>query len=169
MELCPPAFQETDRARLRADLVDKVLSWQMGPTGLVLYGDTGGGKTRTLWLLLRRLVVDEAIHVRVLSAFDFSAEASDAYRNGTEKAFVSTLAGSVGVLVIDDLGKAKITARVAEALFEIVDRRTAAGRPLIVTTNDVGERLKERFEDQNAAEPLLRRLREFCAAINFRR
>ncbi len=72
--LCPPIYRETDIHRLPPEAA-KVTQWQYGPRGLVVVGPTGVGKTRAMWLLLKRLVY-EGRHVRALNAVEFATRRS---------------------------------------------------------------------------------------------
>jgi hypothetical protein len=62
--ICPEEYQRTDVPRLEENLrrrnydvswLRQVLAWQYGPKGLLVGGSTGVGKTRAIWVLLRRV------------------------------------------------------------------------------------------------------------------
>lgn len=89
----------------------------------------------------------------------FSVSAADAANWIEQKA-------RVGLLLMDDTLKVKLTDSVEAALFMLVNYRTENELPIILTTNDTGETLQTRMsEDRGAA--LLRRLREFSTSITF--
>ncbi len=167
LAICPPEMAETDVARLPSrERFQRVLAWRYGARGLVLHGNTGLGKTRSAWALLRRLSVDEGRRFIWMSSFVFSDKAVQAFRAGTAEQFINRLS-ETPILFLDDLGKSKITLRVGEALFEVIDRRTTNRRPTIITTNSVGDGLASRFEDAEAGSPAVRRLRDYFDAISF--
>ena len=167
--LCPPRYRDTEAALLpQPDRLGAVLNWQHGSEGLLLHGPTGSGKTRCAWLLLKReFDLGRKIgHVESLDlSLRFAAMASQA--PDAAAGWVDKLCAAE-ILFLDDPFKVKLTERVEETLFLIVARRTDHNRPLIVTTNDVGETLAQRMSEDRAA-PLLRRLREFCTVISFSR
>ena len=49
------------------------------------------------------------------------------------------------LLVLDDLGKARVTEFVAETLFQILDARDERQRPVLVTTNMEPDQIAERY------------------------
>lgn len=163
--LCPALYRDTDPGRL-PEAAARVLGHAYGPKGLLAHGPTGRGKTRAMWLLLRRLHVVEGKSLAYRDALEFAEEAVASYRGNVARAWVDRLVG-VGVFFLDDLGKARITQRVGEALFAVIDRRALRGRPTYLTTNFVGETLKLRLDDQETADPLVRRLKEFFTPISF--
>ena len=75
---------------------------------------------------------------------------------------------STPVLVIEDLGKEVQSDRWESVLIEILDARTSAQRPVIVTTNYVGDKLIARYRDRSTGEAVVRRLRDFCDSIAFK-
>lgn len=167
-ELRPLAFGQTDPARLPCGQkkIDKVLAWNPRcDKGLLLYGPTGGGKTRLVWMLLSRLILEEGWRPLYYTADHLARDLASSYRRAHgHEVLMASLFRRV-VLVIDDLGKEKPTARVEEDTFAIIRERTDNLRPLIVTTNFVGDGLVARYSDPTVGKPLVRRLREFCDTI----
>jgi hypothetical protein len=140
--LCPPIYRETDIHRLPPEAA-KVTQWQYGPRGLVVVGPTGVGKTRAMWLLLKRLVY-EGRHVRALNAVEFANRCADAFMEGRGTEWTRKLA----------------------ELYLVVERRVAHGRPILVTTNLTGRAYVEgREDDGERAAATVRRLREFCDTV----
>jgi DNA replication protein DnaC len=163
--LCPPEFQNTDPGRLpKPHLLAKVLAWQYGPQGLLLHGPTGEGKTRCVWLLLRR----ENQAGRKVLAISSKTLAVDypalyAISCAEVKTWVDRLC-EVEILLLDDPFKVKLTERVEEVIFTIIDQRTQKLLPILFTSNDTGTSIAGRLSPDRAA-PLLRRLREHCQVI----
>ena len=73
---------------------------------------------------------------------------------------------STPVLVLDDLGKERLTARLEADLFAVIDDRTSNLRTTIITTNYTGDRLVERFQNKETGVALVRRLRDYFNAIS---
>lgn len=158
--VCPPLYRDTDPLKLpcNPEVTKLVLGWVYGPKGLVLHGATGRGKTRLAYLLVRRLVLDG----HSVSAFDplsFAHRVGETFGEYQGERFIREQQ-RVDVLMLDDLGKAKLTERAEAELFGLVEHRIAHFKPLIVTTNFVGDKLSDKLSEDRAT-PLVRRLREF--------
>jgi hypothetical protein len=164
--LCPPTYQETNPNRLDRTKLGDVLAWQFGARGLVLFGATRQGKTRSAWLLVKRLVL-EGHHVVPLTAGEFARQCAEAYGESAESgaAFFRRMT-RCGLLFIDDFGKFKVTERVEAELFDIIEHRTSHDLPILITTNGTRATFAKAFSAERA-EPIFERLREFCTFINF--
>ena len=162
--ICPPLYRDTDPLKLpcNPEVTKLVLGWVYGPKGLVLHGATGRGKTRLAYMLVRRLVLDG----RSVSAFDplsFAHRVGETFGEYQGERFIREQQ-RVDVLMLDDLGKAKLTERAEAELFGLVEHRIANLKPLIVTTNFVGDKLSDKLSEDRAT-PLVRRLREFNECV----
>lgn len=174
-----PIYRNTTEAELRANLVnpavlDKVLSWKMGAQGLALIGRTGCGKTRSLALLLKRLISVDLVGIEsslmVYYAGELERAIMESFGNKAKSyAELMRRLETCGLLVIDDFGKEKFTERYEVSVFQIFEKRTANQLPIIFTTNYKGKSLKARFSDQNNYEPFSRRLNEFFDRVVFTR
>ena len=168
--ICPPAFQQTDISKLPPSAKWKeVKSWEYGEKGLVVHGDSRTGKTRCLWLLLKKLIIEEGRRVSYFAAEDLAIEIAESFRDSHAIGHHNLMADfrSVPVLVIDDLGKEVMTPRVESSLFKIIRSRGDHLKPTIITTNYSGEELIKRFRDESTAIPFILRLQEFCHFIPF--
>lgn len=172
-ELCPLEYRlpsecggHTDLARL--DVAQpgwqKLLDYKLGPRGLLIRGPTGRGKTRVTWRLLRMLW-DQGQRISALTAGELDRQCRDAAGNFTLNSWFKRLA-TADVFFLDDLGKGHWTQATEAHFFDLVDERTRKGKPILVTTNDSGETLAARLSDDRA-EPLIRRLRDYCECVNF--
>jgi DNA replication protein DnaC len=143
--------------------------------GLVIHGKTGMGKTRLLWQLAKRIYIDELQGMRYVrdSSLGRMIERSYADGQGHHDQLIDELS-SVPYLLIDDLGKAKLTARVESDLFDILDARYSAGKPFIITTQFTGYHdgmdeakasLESRFSTWETGEAVVRRIRETCRTL----
>lgn len=177
--LCPPVYRDTNVDRLpcaRAS-VEAVALWAklcptLGPrnapsdvrAALLLHGPTRTGKTRLALLALKHLVAARGCGARLYLPGDFAREIADAYRHGEERGLWHTLT-TVEVLMLDDLGKEKLTDRVEAFLFELLENRFSWRRCTILTTNHTGDDLASRFFEPERGAALVARLREFCQAV----
>lgn len=165
-QICPTEFMQTVPQRLpHPHLLQRLLAWQYGPIGLLLHGPTGGGKSRCAWLLLKR----EFESGRTVAALDSSAGLTYAAKYADSASEVERWASrlsSVELLLLDDAWKAKFTDSFEGALFSVINRRTEARLPLVLTCNDTGASLRARMS-QDRGDALVRRLREFCQDFPF--
>jgi DNA replication protein DnaC len=163
--ICPPLYRDTDPMRLPEVPLQTVLAWRYGSQGLLVHGDTGRGKTRAVFQLLRRLHFDEGRKIIRFGANDFGAECSKRFFDGDGSAWIAGLV-KADVLFLDDLGKDRFTDRVESALFGLVEGRMSNLRPIIVTTNFFGDALASKMTGDRG-QPLVRRLRESCQDVAF--
>jgi hypothetical protein len=140
-----------------------ILAWNFGARGLIIRSrKSGRGKTRSAWRLLRKQWLDHrslACH----TAAGFQRKAQDAAGKYQLDAWFDHLA-SIDILFLDDLGKGNWTENTEAIWFDLVETRTANGRPIIITTNLKGDELTENSRSQTT-EFTVRRLREFCDVI----
>jgi DNA replication protein DnaC len=169
--VCPAIYRATDVARLpRQKQSREVLRWQRGKepnTGLLAFGPSGAGKTRSMFLLMRRLK-EEGLNVRIVRAAEFAREVVERCQPdgiGGLAHYVRELA-KVHALFLDDLDKARFTPRVESELFELIEARTSSDRPLFVTTNASQAQLAARLSPETGPA-IVRRLCEFCDLIDF--
>lgn len=148
----------------------EVLAWQYGPTGLLLIGGTGGGKTRAAWLLLRRLF-DEGRKIKAFDCLAFAHEIGRRFRDGEGEDGPETWIDSLAeteIVFFDDFAKNVFTDRAESEIFGLIERRTANLLPIIATSNLTGADI-ERKTSADRGAPLVRRLREFCEVVIFDR
>src|SRR5262249_2706978 len=100
--ICPDEYQRTDTNRLEHEhgrrgydstWIRSALAWQYGPQGLLVAGPTGAGKSRAMWMLLRRLLDQEQRSFAWLNAVRFRSGLQAAARDGATETFVQRLAG----------------------------------------------------------------------------
>lgn len=169
---CPPLFRATDLGRLPDRLRDAAKAWVPEPEkhSLLLHGTTGNGKTRTAWWIANRLWAESRTNARGFDlCFRTMSQLTDEITSSFSKdmgheSLMKRLNG-VDLLVMDDLGKEKMTARVCADLFSIIDHRANYLLPTIVTTNFNGSGLSNRFEDPEMGVAFVRRLRDYYTPI----
>lgn len=165
--ICPPIYRDSDPARLPCSpgCRESVLGWEYGPRGLLLHGSTSSGKSRLAFLLLSRLHHLEHRKVAAMTSTAFSHQVSSLFGDGGGKgeALVERLA-NIEVLLLDDVGKGRLTDRVEAEFFHIIEHRCSHLLPTFLTTNLTGDALAKSWSPDRA-EPLVRRLREFFHVI----
>lgn len=129
------SFAEDDSAdpaksRLCRRYVEKWEQMRGENIGLLLYGPTGTGKSFFASaignaLLARGVSVAATSMPRLLNLLQSAAD---------RQRLLDRL-GKYDLLILDDLGVERDSSYAAEQVFHVVDSRSRAGRPLIVTTN----------------------------------
>ncbi|MDE2106321.1 MAG: ATP-binding protein [Patescibacteria group bacterium] len=179
--LCEPFYQSSHewiqtaaagrKINLRAH--QSSMAWEYGERGLFLYGcQSGTGKTTTAWLLLKREFMGGRMIV-AMSHGEFTRMATLLARENNRESLVwAKTVAQCDLLFIDDLGKSRFQTgngdgkAAEEFLFELINDRISGQRPCLFTSNSNGQDLAEKMS-QERSEPFLRRLREFCLAVNF--
>lgn len=125
---------------------------EMGDGLVTLTGPAGGGKTRALYAVIRRL------HVEDLDPWEKHRVPSLAKKlqalgrePAEEEAEITRLSAFEGYLLLDDLGVEKVTPFVLQDLYMILAEREEWGRPTILTTNLTLDQIAERFDDRIAS------------------
>jgi len=174
--MCPALYRHTEIGRLQDDLLHQgydsrwmheVLAWQYGSRGIVISGPTGVGKSRLMWLLLRRLLDEENRTAVFLNAVRFRTGVQAAGRDGTSEEFVRRLVRTQ-VLYWDDLGQMHLTGAASEMLLHLLEERICAGRPILATTQYSGKGMDAQFERPEMGQAIRRRLNEFCRVVTVR-
>ena len=162
--LCPPLYQRDLPLELeRQRWVSDVLSWQYGPQGLLVVGNTGTGKTWVMWQLLRRLL-EEGLSAVVLNAVTLRSGLVNAAREGDTEIYVRRLAGAE-VLYWDDFGQTHLSEAASEMLLHLVEQRTSHERPLLLTSQYSGGALGSQFQRPEMGAAVRRRINEFCRVV----
>lgn len=100
--------------------------------GLLFHGDTDGGKT-FLAAAIANAMIDHCTSAMITTIPELITAMSRDFE--ANKADILGKIARVGFLVLDDVGFERQTSYAAEKLYEIIDTRYQAHRPLIVTTN----------------------------------
>lgn len=164
LDSCPELFRDTDPSRLSGPLASYAKSWDpfAGKSGrrlgLIIHGATRKGKSRCMWFIRNRLVT-LGVKVKVFTMFELEAEMAAAWGKEKWDVFMREIT-DVQLLCLDDLGKEKMTERMASVLFAIIDQRTQHNRPTLITTNHTSQSLLDRFADKEIGTAFIARLRE---------
>ena len=164
----PTLFRDTEVERLHPS-VQKALDWKPegDVSGLLLHGTTGIGKTRAIWEIIRRQWVESAKRDRQLPyQFLTMRKIEGMIEKGfDDRQHAKMLEGLIELpfLIIDDFGKERLTQRMASDLFAIIDERSTARKPTIISTNYNGTSLLERFDsrDVETGKAMIRRLKDY--------
>lgn len=165
--ICPPLYRDTDADRLPCsrENVNRVMQWNYGPCGLLLHGETDLGKTRLAFLLLKTMHFTDRKKIIAISSIKFGLDVSSAFTDSSSKAkdMLEKMA-TVDLLFLDDVGKARLTERVEEAFFHVIEERCSHLLPIIATTNMTGATIGQAMSEDRSA-PFVRRLRKFNDCI----
>lgn len=98
--------------------------------GLLLYGPVGTGKSFTA-ACIGNYLLDNAKPVIMTS---FVKILQDIWENGREAEYI-TILNSASLLIVDDLGTERETDYALEKVYNIIDSRVRANKPMIITSN----------------------------------
>ena len=157
----PELFRDTDPERLSLCLAEIARTWEPNKRGLLIHGSTRKGKTRAAWYIAQRLNMKDAIKNKCLFLTMFELEARLIASWGKES-WDSEMRRmtQIPLLFLDDMGKEKMTDRMASVLFALIDERTMSQKPTVITTNLTGETLLGRFHDKEVGVALVARLKD---------
>jgi hypothetical protein len=164
--ICPPLYRETELPRLPIDreVLDRILRWEPGKTGLGLSGPSGAGKTRAMFLLLEKHHF-AGRRIRAFSAKKFENWCHKKFEKDDDAKVRIEEARRASIVFIDDIGKEKYTDRVESEFYDLIEHRTSHLLPILWTANATGQQL-EQMMGPDRGVPIVRRLREFTEIIS---
>jgi DNA replication protein DnaC len=175
-ELCPRAYRTIEEQGATAlaklaesqSLLSLARTYEFGFAGLLFRGESGTAKTRVMWRVLRAQF-DQGRSIKAFTPGEFERAFRDAAGNHKLDEWFDALA-VVDCLFLDDLGKSRWSQNTVETFFDLVEKRTNAGRPMFITSNYNRETLAVKLSlDRDEAEPMLRRLLENCDCRLFKK
>jgi DNA replication protein DnaC len=155
--IIPAEFIYWDIAKGRNDVLAKVNGKFSFETrrGLTIFGPSGSCKTRIAWELVKRIVMQPQTYSWLfLDSYDCATVGFPAE------------AGKVDYLVIDDLGNEPGGSKFESGWLRLMRKRCDWHKPTIITTQLTAVDFKRRFFQGQAAEAIMRRLRERNDTIN---
>lgn len=163
----PPIYRDTEENRLDARLYAAVKEYTYGPTGLGFVGYAGAGKTRAMVSLMYRLHMAQkrVVWLKSVSLTMYAQERFSDDRQVRKNALsVIDRAKSADALLIDDIGKGRLTPSAEEVLFDILDYRSENQRPVFWTSNANSQDMTAMMS-KDRADAMIRRLVEFCKIV----
>jgi DNA replication protein DnaC len=133
--------------------------------GLLMIGSIGAGKTHLAAAIANQLLA-AGIPVIFKTAIDLLSDIRSTYDTETQESKVVDTYGTVELLILDDLGKEKVTAWAASMIFSIINARYENMLPTIITTNHGCKELAAALgDDRTRAEAIVSRLQETCVTV----
>lgn len=128
--------------------------------GLLLYGNTGSGKT-----FFAECIADALIKNGRFALLTSVSELANAMSSNfnENRARILNYIKMVDLLILDDYGTERNTSFMNEQMFDIVDARYVSNRPVIITTNLSPEAMKANSDIY--VKRIAERLLESCVAI----
>lgn len=130
--------------------------------GLLLWGDVGTGKTFYACCVANHLI-DKGIPVMVTN-FNKIVNLLGKYYGEDKNKIIDDM-NHYDLLVIDDLGVERQTDYMQEQVYNIIDGRYKAGKPIIITTNLTLEEIKNPSDMR--LKRIYDRVQEMCVPVKF--
>lgn len=126
---------------------------------------SGGCKTRMAFLLLHDILAEGRFtDFEIATSYEVKKLSLAQYRKDEDARERLDRLATCGLLLLDDIGKAKHSPAVAEELFTIIDHRYANLLPMIWTSNCHPGEFAADIADKELAGPLVGRIME-CSVI----
>lgn len=140
--------------------------------GLILFGPSGTGKTRTAYLAARLAMDLYGDKLAVVTGKQLRDRATKLGRTGDFSEWARDLVESHDVLVLEDIGHGSASDSYLSGVLELIEEATANRAFLVVTSQFAGRQLighwgRSAPDSQPTAEAIVRRLGEFCHPVNF--
>jgi DNA replication protein DnaC len=133
--------------------------------GLLFTGPVGVGKSH-LASAIANTLIEKLYTVICKNITDIISLIKSTYGKNTELTeyeIVDILTKEVDLLIIDDLGKEKTSENTNTLLYQIVNRLYEDEKPIIITTNFVGDSLAEKLGERG--EAIVSRVTEMCQPV----
>lgn len=127
--------------------------------GLLLYGDTGTGKT-SFSAMIANAVIDKGYRARMINFEQIEKELWDA----DQKAEYMRELLAFDLLVLDDLGIERKNDYMQGIVYNVIDGRVRQGLPMVVTTNLTSDEFAK--TEEMAYKRIYERLMHKCTPVN---
>lgn len=152
--------QDREASRMCRRYVEEWEQMQADNQGLLMWGDVGGGKTFYAACIANALV-DRGVMAVMTGLPGLTAKMTE--NKGEYRGKVLDMVKKAPLLVLDDVGTERSTEYANELVYEVVNQRYTAKKPLIVTTNLSVQTLKN--PESTDKRRIYDRLMEMCAPL----
>jgi chromosomal replication initiation ATPase DnaA len=133
---------------------------------LLLVGDTGLGKTRTMFALAAELMrANPLLNVLKFDCISFGEESKARRFTGKGAEWFRYMA-RIDLVIFDDLFRGVLDEQVQEELFALISTRCDAKKPIIATTQFTGDTMAQVLKAHHVAA-LSRRFRDYFQVVPF--
>lgn len=144
----PSKFRNWDHGVAKELGSDKLLDWMRshGTKSMWIGGTNGVGKTHTVLYRAYEVLVNDNIYSYCVRCSSWLRDTVTGRTNGKDngdKNYRRAIRSKL--LVLDDLGKERLTEPRAELLYDIIDDRDRLDLPIWITTNFGGQELLDRM------------------------
>lgn len=130
--------------------------------GLLIYGPVGVGKTHLAAAIVNELL-QKFYSVLFGDVVDIFLWLKERRTELTEQEKVRLVTEEIDLLVIDDLGKEKVTEYTGMMLYSIINKLYKENKPVVVTTNFTSAELRENLGHRG--EAIISRLSQMCKVV----
>lgn len=143
-----------------------LIEWSERPKiGLLLQGDIGRGKTHSACAIMVKMIKENKIRNGMFVTCDDLFNGIKAEFGKKEQGELLSRACNTSLLILDDVGKERLTEWSQPILFQIINNRSNDLLPTIITTNYSGKELVRKFVvDENdlvTAKAIISRMSEY--------
>lgn len=171
LSICPALYADTDEAKLPdREAAARVTAWRFQHKGIAMMGPSRTGKSRTAWMLVKKLILAG----RRVRCFDSIRWSSEVVRASCDEGMDEFLvkACNCDAMFVDDLFKARMTETQELGAYGLMERMAQLKKPLFITTNSTAQTIRDSATEAGAAtriEPIIERIKEFMTVIVFKR
>lgn len=126
------AVKMTSQLELAQGFVEYWEEFRADGMGLLLFGDVGTGKSYAAGCIANALI-EKGHSVRFVGLSDVVNQMQGIFGRDRDD-YIATLL-KPELLILDDLGAERSTSFGKEQVFDVINKRTLSGKPMIVTTN----------------------------------
>ena len=152
----------THQLELAQGFVEHWDKFRSNGMGLLLFGDVGTGKSYAAGCIANALI-EKGHSVRFVGLSDVVNRMQGVYGRDRDDYMESLLKPEL--LILDDLGSERNTSFGREQVFDVINKRTLSGKPLIVTTNIPLHVMQSAIDIQERR--IYDRILEVCVPIRF--
>lgn len=161
-------FIETEhnakQLRIAKNYVEHFEEFYFRNKGLLFYGEPSTGKTY-LASCIANALLEKRVPLIVTSLIKLTSSSSPFSQDEERRRIFLSKMNSARLLLIDDLGTERDTPYKREQVFEVIDSRYGAKKPMIITTN---LSLKQMQQEQDIRQRrLYERIFEVCHPVRF--